>query len=860
MLIAAGAAALILFLAIGKKKGSKSEINDYANEEIVTGDSYGSVELGELYEAGKLTGYEGVTIEKNESGGLMLSGKVSDINAGKFTVSGVFDFDRKPVGRISLDALADYETTANAFVYLDGKEEAAADYALRHCISEDEIPEDFENFTEPDDGQGWDTRGDVTKLVLDQNITGKHKVSFSFKVSGKSDDEEVQILVRSIEFAESTIPVLYFDIDESQGTIKDKNLSADKSAECTGKLNVLIPEGFVSEYTGEGLSDITGLELKYVRGRGNSTWTGAEKKPYKFKLEEGYDFFGMGKNKSWALITNAFDDSQLRNRLTYWLGGGLGLAYTPQCVTVEVVFNDRYYGTYTLSETVEIGEGRVEIDELTDEDVREPEITGGYIVSSFSIADDEEEAKFRTENGMSFMNDTPDGIEEGTPEQIDYIRNYIQQTDDAIFGDGFKDKNGKSYTEYMDVASMIDYWWVQIFSVNPDGFVASSTFLYKEREGKLYWGPLWDFDYAWGKRNFGDNDIPVEKFEQTDISVLSQYAWHHRLMDDPEYMATLKEHWKIMDKKLHEITKEGRILDRYYDEIKTAARYNYERWGHKAEDLTFDEEVAYLRDWINRRRAWMNDNFDELDNIVVTATFMVDDEEYSQINVSNGNILFELPEEPEKEDRVFIGWFTDQDEEIDCETIIENDVAVYAKFISKEEAIPAEAIYFAEYNPGRNNFVQEYMPEMIIYPLDAQDKSVTWTSSDESLASVDKNGNVTIKDCGTVTITATLSNGVTNSYTLTSFDTEKDNIDITVKDVALASDAINVKVSETAQIKVISDPASAILTCSYEVEDESIATVDNYGVVVGKKAGTTTVKVSEFQSEKEFTCTITVSE
>ena len=478
VLVAAGMATFIGLLILSKHRGSTKE-NNYAGEETVTEDSYKSVDFGKLYDDGKLDGLEDVTVEKGENGGLMISGKASDINNIKLTIAGVFEFDDNPVARISLDAISGHGAKVEAFVYLDGEKKAAAEYKIRECLKEDELPEDIEFFTEPDEGLGWDTKGDVTRLVLDKNLKGRHKASLAFKVDSKDDNDETTILLRSIEFAESSIPVLYFELDENKGSIRDMNISVDKSAECSGSLNLLIPEGYDCEYLDGKVESADSLDVKYIRGRGNSTWIGSPKKPYKFKLEEAYDFFGMGKNKSWALIANSFDDSMVRNRITYWLGSQLGLSYTPQCVTVELVLNDRYYGTYSLSETVEIGEGRVEIDELSDEDEKEPDITGGYIISAGSIADEEEEAKFYTQNGMLFINDEPNAIDEGTGEQIDYIRDYVQQTEDVICSDDFKDKNGKSYTEYIDIDSMINYWWVQCFSSNPDAFVTSSTFFYK---------------------------------------------------------------------------------------------------------------------------------------------------------------------------------------------------------------------------------------------------------------------------------------------------------------------------------------------------------------------------------------------
>ena len=880
VLVAAGMATFIGLLILSKHRGSTKE-NNYAGEETVTEDSYKSVDFGKLYDDGKLDGLEDVTVEKGENGGLMISGKASDINNIKLTIAGVFEFDDNPVARISLDAISGHGAKVEAFVYLDGEKKAAAEYKIRECLKEDELPEDIEFFTEPDEGLGWDTKGDVTRLVLDKNLKGRHKASLAFKVDSKDDNDETTILLRSIEFAESSIPVLYFELDENKGSIRDMNISVDKSAECSGSLNLLIPEGYDCEYLDGKVESADSLDVKYIRGRGNSTWIGSPKKPYKFKLEEAYDFFGMGKNKSWALIANSFDDSMVRNRITYWLGSQLGLSYTPQCVTVELVLNDRYYGTYSLSETVGIGEGRVEIDELSDEDEKEPDITGGYIISAGSIADEEEEAKFYTQNGMLFINDEPNAIDEGTGEQIDYIRDYVQQTEDVICSDDFKDKNGKSYTEYIDIDSMINYWWVQCFSSNPDAFVTSSTFFYKERGGKLYFGPLWDFDYAWGNRTYnGPSERPVDRFEQVDSSMEIQYLWYHKLMNDPEYVEAMKESWKEVDAKLEELTKDGGIIDQYYDEIKTSAYYNYERWNYSLLDAIsreegnnslldfelednydFKAEIEYLKDWINRRREWINENFDDFDNIVSRATFMVDDEELIYFDVVNGGVMLDLPEAPEKEGQVFTGWFTEDGEEFDGETNVRNDITLYAKYIDKDKAIKAEKIFFDDYAPVRSSFIDEFVPQIIAYPSDAQDKTIMWTSSDESLAVVDEKGIVSIKKEGTVEITATLENGYSTSYNLIIKDLDNEEMtDYSNAEYVLETSEINISVGEMAQIKVISAPPEAMKSCTYEAEDESIVKMEDYGILIGQKPGTTFVKVTEGVSGKELICKVTVSE
>ncbi len=64
------------------------------------------------------------------------------------------------------------------------------------------------------------------------------------------------------------------------------------------------------------------------------------------------------------------------------------------------------------------------------------------------------------------------------------------------------------YRAWIDVPSWIDYWVVNEFSNNVDG-IWRSAYFYKQPMavgGKLYAGPLWDFDLAngnaWFKNGF----------------------------------------------------------------------------------------------------------------------------------------------------------------------------------------------------------------------------------------------------------------------------------------------------------------------------------------------------------------------
>ena len=82
------------------------------------------------------------------------------------------------------------------------------------------------------------------------------------------------------------IPVVYLNIDETDTTIEEMNASVDHSVYCYGTISIKVPEGFhYSDYPDADLESLEDVAMS-IRGRGNSSWRGASKKPYKIKLDD----------------------------------------------------------------------------------------------------------------------------------------------------------------------------------------------------------------------------------------------------------------------------------------------------------------------------------------------------------------------------------------------------------------------------------------------------------------------------------------------------------------------------------------------------------------------------------------------
>jgi len=349
-------------------------------------------------------------------------------------------------------------------------------------------------------------------------------------VTVTSDDAPISINIDgntySFQFLPaSEIPSLY--ITTESGFLY--NIHADKNYKESGTLTV-IENGSVSQNI---------IELDYIKGRGHSTWDAGEKKPYNIKLKEKADLFGMGAAKKWALLANSYDPTLLKNAVAYDLAQNSALPYTVEYKHVDLFINGEYRGNYLLCEKVEQGEQRVNINDLdrnneesnTEVDLQtrtyvyakadgqilnppdkfekyisagirkwidypvSPEnISGGYLLE-FTDGEDflASNSGFITARDIILILKSP---ENATKEEIEYISSLYQELEDALFSPDGKNAYGKHYSEYIDMASIVDSYLIYDFTQDEDNG-QSSWFLFKEKDSELFFGgPVWDFDYS----------------------------------------------------------------------------------------------------------------------------------------------------------------------------------------------------------------------------------------------------------------------------------------------------------------------------------------------------------------------------
>ena len=144
-----------------------------------------------------------------------------------------------------------------------------------------------------------------------------------------------------------------------------------------------------------------------------------------------------------------------------------------------------------------------------------------------------------------------------------------------------------------------------------------------------------------------------------------------------------------------------------------------------------------------------------------------------------------------------------------------------------------------------------------VKPSGATNKEVSWTSNNESVATVDSNGNVKGLKEGSATITVTTKDG---SKTATCKVTVSKPVStIAVTGVSLNKTSLSLTVGESQSLSATVSPSNASdKSVSWKSSNTSVATVDGSGNVKAVKAGTATVTVTTKDGSKTATCKVTV--
>ena len=475
----------------------------------------------------------------------------------------------------------------------------------------------------------------------------------------------------------ANINALYITSDDPATQGRDF-VDASKSNIATGKLLVVDKDG-KAVYDGA---------LTQLKARGNTTFTNAEKKSYQIKLDGKSDLIACGeKVKTWTLLAGSHDATLMRDKMFKDLAKSLGMPYTASTDWVDLYYDGVYRGTYIVSEKNSVNKTGVNITDMEKAyeacnpgygenastalaenkygqtyqyttGLTEPEnITGGYLLElNGTKLDDSYNPKYDEASG--FITGKGSAMNVKSPEwcgkdAMAYISEYYQEFEDAVYAQdadgnytGYNAQTGKYYYEYCNLNSLVQAYLIQYLSGNSDAFY-SSFFFYKDVDGLMYAGPVWDMELTggggWSGVITSDNTFINGRYL---VQALTQIPGFRAAVNNYYHNTFLAQAQAL-------VGDNGKVQG-YYDHISASAAMNYRQWplvrvGKPSSDnhfwpdgTTYGDTVKDLNTWLSARIAKMSAEFNYTwDDGVVTKEPTCTESGVRTYTCENGNIMYE---------------------------------------------------------------------------------------------------------------------------------------------------------------------------------------------------------------------------
>jgi len=287
-------------------------------------------------------------------------------------------------------------------------------------------------------------------------------------------------------------------------------------------------------------------------------------------------------------------------------------------------------------EKIKRDKNRVNIKKLEPADNSNTSITGGYIIKIDKATGDgagyNNNISFRSNydvngNRLPPFSGTPKNgretyylyeypkAEDISQAQRAYIQGFIADMELAIVSDSFK-VTPRPYTNFLDLPSFIDYTIINELVANVDAY-RLSTFMYKDRGGKLKFGPVWDFNISCGieGRSRTDRWIFNYNVSNPDDYWLVPFQFT-KLMNDPLVKKAFKDRWtQLRSSTLSTSAIEKMVTDKStFLNTSGAVKRNYTTWDIMNKPVPFadviygsyDKEVNFMIGWLKQRLTWID--------------------------------------------------------------------------------------------------------------------------------------------------------------------------------------------------------------------------------------------------------------
>ena len=389
--------------------------------------------------------------------------------------------------------------------------------------------------------------------------------------------------------------------------------------------------------------------LKYIRTRGNSTFAIPAKKAFTIKFAYPARIPRLEKAKKFILLANALDEghSHIRNAIAFDIASKVGLL-VPNYIYITLYINNEYKGLYQMTNAVDVNKKIVNIVDLERENkivngnnnlaeymteryedmITEGkgyilpqlphDISGGYLLTYNGRG-----AYERSGSGFISSLGDPIGIkspQHASLQEVRYIHDFYNQMENAVI-----DTTSQKYLDYIDVESFAKYYMIQEILVNSDA-CTGSVYMYKDLNGKLVAGPIWDMDGILSPEYSTryTYDLPANMIWAADIQPLkmNNKSLFQRMWERKDFQVICKHIYQDeISKAIHDYIECGSIDSLYTHLANEAENDNsingyYSQW----DESTYQSVVEIPKNYLQERLEFFDWFYNTPDSLKVCLT------------------------------------------------------------------------------------------------------------------------------------------------------------------------------------------------------------------------------------------------
>ncbi len=417
-----------------------------------------------------------------------------------------------------------------------------------------------------------------------------------------------------------TLETLYTGLPSFSMTVENYETVVEKDLPLNARFTLSGGNPAVCEYAPSQTVTVAGT----VKGRGNTSWM-QPKKGYTVKLEKKTALLDMAESKNWALIANYEDKTLMRNVIAEYLAEEAGVDYIMNVRPVDLWYNGEYWGTYNLTEKVEIEPARVDITDY--EEGMKAEETGYLLEFDGHVNEVPNSQKRQWQYPLGrdypvYYDPVTDELFFQLPQDftgkwvtikkpstkytlndptlVKYIYDKVLDAAAALQSGDYN-----RVSSVLDVEAFTKWYLIEEYMNNAGSSMHSSVYMTLDVGGKFALGPVWDFDRSSGNCNYWNTEGAPDSLYNAGS------AWFRYLYAMPQAREVLKREWAALKPSLESIEQ---VIEDTADMLYTSQQFNFRRWDilNRAVESnptevgnaqTYEAQVKLFKNYLLRRTA-----------------------------------------------------------------------------------------------------------------------------------------------------------------------------------------------------------------------------------------------------------------